>query len=246
MRYFLLIVGLVAIMTVVLFGKRGSTSRKPPIEVFPDMVRQPKVRPQSWSDFFPDHLGSRLPVSGTIPRSEPIVLAGKAVFPFEESPVNTGRIPGTTNFVETNPFPITQQLMARGQERFLIYCSPCHGAAGDGKGITAKLGMAVVGDLHDTKVRKVPQQPDGEIFNTITYGKNLMGAYGGIVPVSDRWAIIAYVRALERSRLATVEDVPANERSQLPNPPPPKSQPKATNPGNALVPAPATMPVKQP
>jgi hypothetical protein len=82
--------------------------------------------------------------------------------------------------------------------------------------------MAVVGDLQDTKVRKVPQQPDGEIFNTITYGKNLMGPYGGLVPIADRWGIIAYVRALERSRLATIEDVPVSDRSKLPNPPPAK------------------------
>lgn len=246
MRYFWLIFGLLVVMTAVLLGTRGSTSRKPPIEIFPDMVRQPKVRPQSWSDFFPDHLGSRLPVAGTIARAQPVVLAGRAVYPFEEAPVNTGRIAGTTNYVETNPFPITQQLMARGQERFTIYCSPCHGAQGDGKGITFKLGMSVVGDLHDTKVRKVVQQPDGEIFNTISYGKNLMGAYGGLVTVSDRWAIIAYVRALERSRLATIEDVPANERIKL-SPPPaalanPVTAPK-TPPATAPAPVPPVTPL---
>jgi mono/diheme cytochrome c family protein len=90
-----------------------------------------------------------------------------------------------------------------------MYCAPCHGAQGDGKGITFKLGMAVVGDLHDTKVRKVPQQTDGEIFNTITYGKNLMGAYGGLIPAADRWAIIAYVRALQRAAHSKPEEVPA-------------------------------------
>jgi mono/diheme cytochrome c family protein len=215
MRYFLLILALTALLVVLFAGTRGSLSRKPPIEIFPDMVIQPKIRPQTYSEFFADRMSSRLPVAGTIAHKAPLMVGGKMIYEFEEAPVNTGHIGGTTNFVETNPFPVTEELLARGQERFGIYCAPCHGAQGDGKGITARLGMAVVGDLHDTKVRKVPQQPDGEVFNTITYGKNLMGAYGGLVPVADRWAIVAYVRALERSRLATIEDVPASERTKL-------------------------------
>src|SRR5262249_43750602 len=89
---------------------------------------------------------------------------------------------------------------------------------GDGKGITSKLGMGTIADLHDGSARKVVQQPDGQIFNTITYGKNLMGAYGGLVPVEDRWAIVAYVRALQRSHLASIDDVPADEQSKIPNP----------------------------
>jgi mono/diheme cytochrome c family protein len=89
--------------------------------------------------------------------------------------------------------------------------------------------MTVVGDLHDgSAVRKVPQQPDGQIFNTITYGKNLMGAYGGVIPVEDRWAIIAYVRALQRSHLASIDDVPADERYKIPNPPPVGARTNAT------------------
>jgi len=117
--------------------------------------------------------------------------------------------------------------MARGQERFNINCSPCHGAAGDGKGITSKYGMVIIADLHDSKPpRKVVQQPDGEIFNTITYGKTLMGAYGANVTVEDRWAIIAYVRALQRSRLASLEDVPAEQRPALTKPLPPGPAPK--------------------
>ena len=220
MRYFLLIFALCIVVVMAVAGKRGSTSRRPPIEIFSDMDRQPKVRPQTYSDFFSDHLSSRLPVAGTIARSKPYQINGSEVYPYEDAPVNTGKIPGTTNFVETIPLPVTAQLMQRGQQRFNIYCSPCHGAQGDGKGITTKLGMAVVADLHDGGARKVPQQPDGQIFNTITYGKTLMGAYGGIIPVEDRWAIIAYLRALQRSHLATIDDVPADDRSRIPNPPP--------------------------
>jgi mono/diheme cytochrome c family protein len=221
MRYFLLVFAFCVVIVMAMAGKRGSTSRRPPIEIFSDMDRQAKLRPQTYSDFFGDRMSSRLPVAGTIARSKPYSIDGKDVYPYEDSPVNTGQIPGTTNFVQTIPLPVTERLMARGQQRFTIYCSPCHGAQGDGKGITTKLGMSVIANLHDgAEPRRVVQQPDGQIFNTITYGKTLMGAYGGVIPAEDRWAIIAYVRALQRSHLATIEDVPADDRSRIPNPPP--------------------------
>lgn len=223
MRYFLLIFALCVVVVMAIAGKRGSISRNPPLEVFPDMDRQAKLRPQTYDAFFSDHRSSRLPVAGTIAHTEPYRFEGKEIFAFQDDPVNTGKIPGTTNFVETIPVPVNAKLMDRGQQRFTIYCSPCHGAQGDGKGITTRLGMATIADLHDGGVRKIPQQPDGQIFNTITYGKNLMGAYGGLIPVEDRWAIVAYVRALERARLASIDDVPGDERSKIPNPPPPRT-----------------------
>ena len=89
---------------------------------------------------------------------------------------------------------------------------PCHGAQGDGNGITKKYGMAVVANLHD---KRIVELTDGEIFNTITYGKGLMGPYGPNVTVEDRWAIIAYLRALQLSQLGTVDDVPEQMRSTL-------------------------------
>jgi mono/diheme cytochrome c family protein len=214
MRYFLLIFILTAVFIAGIAGRRGSMSRNPPFEIFPDMDRQPKLRPQTKNAFFKDGMSSQLPVAGTIAR-------GAA---FEETILTTGKLPstpGVTNWVETNALPITASLLARGQERFTINCSPCHGAAGDGKGITTKFGMAVVGDLHDNKQKRIPQQPDGEIFNTITFGKNLMGPYGPNVSVEDRWAIVAYVRALQRSRLASLDDVPADQREILTRPMPP-------------------------
>lgn len=205
MRYFLLIFILLCVTVVGIAGFRGDRSRRPPIELFPDMDRQPKLRPQTGNEFFANRLSSQLPVAGTIAR-------GSA---YEDSPLNTGRVTGTTNFVETNPRPITEALLRRGQERFQISCQPCHGAAGDGKGITTKYGMAVIADLHDATTRRVVQQPDGEIFNTITYGKGVMGAYGSNIAIDDRWAIIAYVRALQRSHLAGVEDVPRELQSNF-------------------------------
>lgn len=205
MRYILLVFGLTVVLVMAVAGKRGDLSRRRPIEVFPDMDRQPKLRPQTVSDFFRDGLSSQMPVPGTIARGSP----------YENSPVNTGKIAGTTNWVATIPVPVTMQFMERGRERFTIYCAPCHGEQGDGKGITAKFGMTVIGDLHDGTTRKVIQQSDGELFNTVSNGKGLMSGYAANVSIEDRWAIIAYVRALQRSRLASIEDVPANERDTI-------------------------------
>jgi len=127
--------------------------------------------------------------------------------------VNTGHITGTTNFVEINPLPITEELMKRGQQRFTINCSPCHGATAEGNGITKKIGaMAVVANLHD---KRIVEMTDGELFYVITNGRNLMGGYGANVTVQDRWAIIAYLRALQLARLGTIDDVPQDLRATL-------------------------------
>jgi mono/diheme cytochrome c family protein len=202
MRYFLAAFVLTVALVVGVLGFRGDLKRQPPLEIFPDMKRQAKLRPQTIANFFPDAMSSRQFVPGTIARGTP----------YADTPVNTGRITGTTNFVETIPVPITEELMARGKQRFEINCLPCHGPVGDGKGVTSKLGMGVVGNLHD---KRIVLLADGEVFNTITYGKNLMGAYGANVTIDDRWAVIAYVRALQRARLGTLDEVPANQRAGL-------------------------------
>ena len=212
MRYVLLSLLLLGLVVVSIAGFRGGLSRRPPIEVFPDMDRQPKLRPQAPNSFFSDRHSSRLPVAGTVPQTGPRKVGDREVYPFEDAPDNTGRETGTTNFVETLPVPVTAQLLARGQERYQIHCAQCHGAAGDGKGIMAKYQMVGMANFHD---QRLVVMPDGEIFNTITYGKNLMSAYGPNVDVPDRWAIIAYVRALQRSRLGSLDDVPEPMRSTL-------------------------------
>lgn len=212
MRYFLIGLLLFCLALVSIAGFRGDKTRRPPIELFPDMDRQPKLRPQAHNSFFSDQFSSRLPVEGAVARSRPVVVEGREIYPFEDNPLNTGRVPGTTNFVETLPLAVTEQLLARGQQRYTINCSPCHGATGDGKGITSKYNMIAMANFHDLRLVKMA---DGEIFNTITYGKNLMGPYGPNITITDRWAIVAYVRALERSRLASLDDVPEAVRSRL-------------------------------
>jgi len=219
MRWFLTGFAVLIVTVLAIAGVRGGKSRRPPIEIFPDMVRQAKLRPQQPNDVFSNGISSQLHVAGTIPHSQPLEVSGRPVefngqpvYAFQDLPLNTGRVTGATNFVELIPLPVTAQLMARGHERYQISCSPCHGAQGDGKGITTKYGMVAVANFHDPRLVKMA---DGEIFNTITHGKNLMGAYGDKVAVADRWAIIAYVRALQLSRLATTNDVPAELRAQL-------------------------------
>ena len=110
------------------------------------------------------------------------------------------------------PVPVTEQLMQRGQQRFNINCSICHGLTAAGNGVAKLYGLNTVATLQDERIRKMA---DGEIFNTITNGKNTMMSYGGNVPVADRWAIIAYLRALQRSQNAAAADVPPEELAKL-------------------------------
>ncbi len=194
-------------------GFRGGLSRKPPIEIFPDMNRQLKLRPMEANSFFTNGVSSQLPPPGTIARSEPIQTVAGPVYSFEDAPVNTGRVTGTTNFVEINPLPVTGELLQRGRERFDIYCAPCHGRTGDGDGITKKLGlMPAVANLHD---QRIVVMTDGEIFNTITHGKSTMAAYGPLMPAEDRWAAIAYLRALQLSWLGSTNDLTAAQQAAL-------------------------------
>ncbi len=213
MRYFLAIFALCILATVGVLGVRGTHFRHPPLYIFPDMEWQLKLRPQKPNAFFTNGISSQPHVPGTIPRGAPIQTAQGPVFPYEDSPVNTGLVTGTTNYVEVNPLPITAALLERGRQRFTINCSPCHGQLADGDGITKKIGaMAIVANLHD---KRIVEMADGELFWVITNGRNNMGAYGPNVTVQDRWAIISYLRALQLSQLGSIDDVPEALRATL-------------------------------
>lgn len=213
MRYFLLIFLTVMAVVVGIAGRRGHLSRKPPIEIIQDMNRQFKLRPEAPDSFFADGHTSQLPPPGTVARSQPIQTLNGPVYPYANSPANTGLITGITNFVATNPLPITPAFLRHGREQFEIYCAPCHGALGDGNGIMKKLGlMPAVANLHD---KRIVEMTDGELFNTITHGKELMAAYGPTVSIKDRWAIIAYLRALQLSWLGSTNDLPPAMQAAL-------------------------------
>ena len=231
LRGFFLIFALLGIAIVAFLGFRGQTSTGTPIEVFPDMVRQPKVRAQAPLGFFADGRGMRPPVAGTIPIGYDMPKPGEPAAPgtspapggsFNHPDVafsagtdymNTGKM--GANWGTGIPMPVTAEFMRRGEQRFNINCAICHGVNATGNGIVKQYGLATVVTLQDERIRTMS---DGEIFNTITNGKNTMLGYGGQVTVSDRWAIIAYLRALQRSQNATPADVPPEARVELEKP----------------------------
>jgi mono/diheme cytochrome c family protein len=205
MRYFLALFALAVAGVIGVLGFRGDTSRQPPrmAEIFPDLSVQPKLRPQTTTKFggFADGASSRLFPAGTVAQT----VGFRDNTAFKDDAYNTGKEGAA--FVEVNPVPVTAELVKRGQDRFNIYCQPCHGAQADAVGgMVKKLGATTVANLQDARIIKMA---DGEIFNTISNGKNTMMPYAGNIPVADRWAIVAYVRALQLSRLGAKDDVPA-------------------------------------
>ncbi len=163
---------------------RGCTSSRPPIHLNPSMDDQPKVLPQAASAFFYDGASMREPVPGTVP------IGGLK----EDAPFFSGK-GADGQFVATNPVPVNASLVERGHQRYTIYCQPCHDSRGEGKGILFQRGNVPTANLHQDRIVKYP---DGQIFDVITNGQGLMQGYRWPIPPADRWAIIAYVRELER------------------------------------------------
>jgi cytochrome c5 len=240
LRGFFVIFLLCTIAILAVFGFRGQVSTAPPLELFPDMVRQMKVRAQAPLNFFADGRGPRLPVAGTVPigyempkpdTSETQAMSvgpwshPNASFSVGTDYYNTGKM--SDHWGTGIPLEVTSELMERGQQRFNITCAMCHGAVAMGNGIVKQHGLATVVSLQDERIRKMS---DGEIFNTITNGKNTMMPYGPTIIVPDRWAIIAYLRAVQRSQNAAVADVPEENHGDLDKPAenkPPEAEPPA-------------------
>jgi mono/diheme cytochrome c family protein len=192
------VLGALVLMSCIVSGcARGCTSSRPPIHVNPSMDDQPKARPQTASAFFYNGASMREPVPGTV-----------AIGELQESgPFFTGRGAGGL-FVAANARPVDDALVERGRQRYGIYCQPCHDARGDGQGILFQRGNVPTATFHQDKIRNYP---DGQIFDVITNGVGLMPAYRWPIPPADRWAIIAYVRELQRERLARAAAAPAAE-----------------------------------
>ena len=211
MRYFFLAYALVALLVVGIFGIRGQKFSKPPIRIFPDMDTQDKVKAQKPDEFFANDQGARLPVAQTQPRGlNPEGLKSLGGIPEYEFSGQTGYyytghigdyfgsgMPEELKLTEES----AQALIERGEERYGIYCAVCHGKSGNGQGITNNYGVPGIANFHlDTFNSE--SYPDGRMFETITLGKGMMGAYGYNISVGDRWAIIAYVRTLQAAKLA--------------------------------------------
>ena len=224
-KNFLIGFGLLCVVTVGLLGTRGERHAAPPIEFFSDMKRQSKVKYQKPSDFFADGRGSRYPVDGTIPMGYDIpghpfqnsgvpndIMSPLGEFSAGTDYYNTGKMGENWGTGMPGQIQVTADLLKRGQQVFTIDCAVCHGATGIGNGITSKYGLLSIANYHQDKYR---QMADGQLFDTITHGHNTMMAYGDKVTVKDRWAIIAYIRALQRSQNATINDVPEEQRAAL-------------------------------
>ena len=165
-----------------------------------DMHDAPRYEPYEKSDFFADGRSARPRVAGTVARGH---LR-------EDTPAATGRQGGA--LVASAPVPVTMDLLRRGQERYGIFCSPCHGLTGAGDGMVVRRGFRRPTSLHDPRLRA---QPDGYFFDAITNGFGVMPDYAAQVGVPDRWAVVAYLRALQLSQNATLADVPPDRRGAL-------------------------------
>ena len=171
-----------------------------------DMHLQPKYTPLRASTFFPDGRSERPVVPGTVPHGE--LRTDELRY--------TGRINGVV--ADVFPFPITRQDLERGRQRYNIYCSPCHDYTGSGRGMIVRRGFQPPPSYHIDRLR---QAPVGHFFDVITNGFGNMYSYASRVPPDDRWRIAAYIRVLQLSEHATLNDVPAAERPSLgPSAPP--------------------------
>jgi mono/diheme cytochrome c family protein len=207
MRNVYLVTFFACVALVAILGFRGSTFTSPPMDVFPEwafpgMKYQPKLRPQSASKFFADGRADRMPPEHTVMRG--MLDDDDGMYRGKDS---------AGQWLKSFPNGVTVdlKLLERGRDRYQIYCAPCHGLDGAGDGITSKYGMGTLasnGNYHSDRLR---QMPEGQIFDTITHGSasKVMLPYGDKLTPADRWAVVAYVRALQRAEQGTVADVPA-------------------------------------
>lgn len=165
-----------------------------------DMHDQHKYEPMESSAFFADGRSLRPPVAGTVAR-------GRLD---EDVHLHTGKAGAA--FVDTFPFPITREVMERGRERFDIFCSPCHDRLGTGRGMVVRRGLSQPPSFHIDRLRSVRH---GYLFDVVTRGFGRMSGYAAQVPARDRWAIVAYVRALQLSQRASPADLPPDQRAVL-------------------------------
>jgi mono/diheme cytochrome c family protein len=224
LKYFFYTFVLLVVLVVSVAGFRGQKSTKPPFELFPDMDRQPKVKAQVPSNFYADGRGNREPIAGTVPLGYGMPQhksvdgsTGASESPYKQIKFSSGVSYSATGRFGNQwgtgmPMEVTPEVISRGQERFTISCKVCHGATGAGNGIAGKYGLVAIANLHQQRIRDMA---DGEIFNTITHGKNTMMGYGDKLSPEERWAVVAYVRALQLSQNCPPELVPAAVKAQI-------------------------------
>ncbi|HEX6899748.1 MAG TPA: cytochrome c [Thermoanaerobaculia bacterium] len=165
-----------------------------------NMHNQPKIEPYEASNFFDDGQGARPLPAHTVARGD-----------LREGPLYTG-LDAANKPVAQMPMPVTREMLARGQERFNVYCSPCHGRLGDGRGMIVRRGYKQPTSFHDPRLRS---SPVGYFFSVMTEGFGVMPSYAPQIPVTDRWAIAAYVRALQYSQNARLAELPPDVQQRV-------------------------------
>jgi mono/diheme cytochrome c family protein len=207
----LLALGLVIVLVLATFGFRGHHFTQPPFEIFPDMNYQGKVKDQVPSSFFADGVASRLPIDGTVAEEMPAQIDYWASGKWDDAHWGDG-IPVHAARDGLPALAVDEENMARGRERYGIDCAVCHGATGAGNGITSKYGLNGAANYQTDRLRAAS---DGDLFNTITNGKGQMMGYGYNLTIDDRWRIVMYIRALQHSDNATLQDASAQEQEKL-------------------------------
>ena len=195
-------------MACILKNWHDPVKTTPRIQINPDMDQQPKYAPQSAHPFFADGRAMRAWPEGTVPRG---MLRDDDRFYHGLEPDST--------LTEVFPLPVNEGLLARGQERYDIFCAVCHGLGGQGDGMVHRraedLAQGTWIPPTDLTSQTVVERSHGHLYSSITHGIRTMAAYGHLIPPDDRWAIVAYVRALQRARNATLDDVPEEHRRTL-------------------------------
>ncbi len=205
----LILVALSFVPLAIVVRARTASSPKPPVHLVPDMDSQPKATAQSASTLFADGRAMRLPVEGTVARGE-LTL---------DDALHRGRIGEAFITEYPDGVELTESLLRRGQERYNVCGAPCHGQAGYGDGPVSQRAVELAEgtwvpptNFHDEGIR---ERELGHLYNTVVNGIRNMPGYGAQIPLEDRWAIVAYVKALQRSQYATIDDVPAEQRDRL-------------------------------
>src|SRR5438093_7545533 len=186
-----------------------------------DMHDQPRVKTYAMSDFYADLRSERPPVEGTVARGQL----------HEDTYFYTGKIGANPGDYMPSQVPVNAENLARGHERFNIYCAPCHSRLGDGNGMVPQRGYKHPSSYHDERLRKAPL---GYFFDVMTNGFGAMSDYASQIPVRDRWCIVAYIRALQLSQRATIADVPAGQK--VPSEPPVFGEPGSGATPTAIMP----------
>lgn len=164
------------------------------------MYDQPKLRPLQADEFFKNGMASQPLVEGTVPRGHLN----------DDKHLHDGVVGG--NVVDTFPYPITTEIVKRGQQRYDIFCAPCHDRAGTGNGMIVQRGFKQPPSYH---IPRLQESSPGYFYNVIKNGFGVMSGYAPQIPVNDRWAIVAYIKALQYSQNAKIDDVPESLRAQL-------------------------------